>query len=89
MFNYSRSELGPHRLMTQGSSFRQCIGAAIKPVFPVILAFWSFQLSGHYSCSIILAILWSIQSLKTKEILKGKVHRIIQRLLPVVKEIAY
>ncbi len=56
MFNYSRSEFGPHLLMTQGSSFRQCNGAAINLAFPTVPAFRSFWLSGHSSFLVITAV---------------------------------
>jgi hypothetical protein len=52
MVNCSRNEFGPHRLMAQGSSFRQYIGAWINPVvpaLPIVPAFRLFLLSCHSS----------------------------------------
>jgi hypothetical protein len=48
MFNYTRGAFSLHGTRTQGSSFRQYIGAGICYFgFSGNLSFWSFQLFGH------------------------------------------
>ncbi len=66
----------PHGLMTQGLSFRQylVVDWSVRSCFsnsfgfPVVLAFWSCQLSDRsMSCLVILAIFRAFRSLKTKK----------------------
>ncbi len=65
MYNYSRSELCPHRLMTQGSSCRQYVDAGINPIIPAFRSLW---LSGRSSCPVNLTVLRSFRSPSTKRI---------------------
>jgi hypothetical protein len=59
-----------YRLLTQSSSFRQCIGHFSRPAFLVVPVFKSFKLSGHSGFTVIPAFrsswLFSCRSKITK-----------------------